>query len=99
LTFNLSSIVSALTSAGTLTGTALTNTVSAILSFGANSKVKAALTTIMANSSNPKIVADEVDKIAEMNPPTAVANLLPSLLAATTPMQVIQAVQAIEAVL
>lgn len=99
MSFNLSTIVTALTNASTLTGTALTNTVSAILNAGSNNKIKAALTVIMANSSNPHIVADEVDKLAEMNPPTAVANLLPALLAATTPMQVVQAVQAIQAVL
>ena len=99
MSWNLNSIMSALSSSG-LTGGALTSAISALAGLSPNAKVKAALTVVLANSGNTIVVADEVKQIAELpNVPAAVLALLPTLTAATTPMAVVQAVQAIETVL
>jgi hypothetical protein len=99
MSWNLNSIMSALSSSG-LTGSALTSAVSALAGLSPNAKIKASLTVILANSGNAIVVADEVKQIAEMpNVPAAVLALLATLTTATTPMAVVQAVQAIETVL
>jgi hypothetical protein len=97
--FSLNSLVSTLTSAG-LSGSTLTAAVSALAGMSPNAKIQAALTTILANSGNPAVIADEVKQIAEIpNVPAAVLNLLPALSAANTPAAVVQVVQAIETVM
>ncbi len=99
MSWNLSSLVNTLTSAG-VTGTALTSAVAALAGLSPNAKIQAGLTTILANSANPGVIADEIKQIAEIpNVPAAVLNLLPALSAATSPPQVVQIVQAIETVM
>jgi hypothetical protein len=99
MSWNLSSLVNTLTSAG-VTETALTSAVSALAGMSPNAKIQAGLTTILANSANPAVIADEVKQIAEIpSVPAAVLNLLPALSAATSPTQVVQMVQAIETVM
>ena len=99
MSFNLTSLVNALTSAG-VTGATLTSAVSAIAGLSPDAKIKAALTIVLANSGNPAVIADEIKQIEEMsNVPAAVLNLLPAMTAATTPAQVVQAVQEIESVM
>lgn len=97
--WSLSSLTSILTSAG-VTGSSLASAVSGLVGLSPNAKVKACLQAILANSSNPGVVSDEVKQIAEIaNCPAAVMNLLPSFAAATTPIQVVQVVQEIESVM
>lgn len=93
---NFSTIVNALSASG-LTGSSLTSAVHAVFSGSPRAAVMSACAIILANSNNPSVVKDEVTKMAEIpNLPAAVNNLLPELLAATTPAQVAQIVQAIE---
>jgi hypothetical protein len=95
----LSTIISGLKSAG-LSGSLLTSAVQVIATNSPTSAVQSACTTILANSGNPAVVKDMATKMAEIpNLPLAVANLLPTLLSATTPLQVVEAVQAIETAL
>jgi hypothetical protein len=95
----LSTIISGLKSAG-LSGSLLTGAVQVIATNSPTSAVQSACTTILANSGNPAVVKDMATKMAEIpNLPLAVANLLPTLLSATTPLQVVEAVQAIETAL
>jgi hypothetical protein len=96
----LGSLTSALKGAG-LTGSDLASAVSSVFSAATssspNAAVKKCLTAILANSASPAIVADEAKQLAEIpNLPGAIQNLLPGLNAATTPIAVVEAVQAME---
>lgn len=95
----LGNIFSALKSAG-LTGSALNSTFQSIVGSAPGPAVKAACSTIIANSSNPSVVADEAKDIAEIaNLPDGVRALLPALTAPNvTPAQVIQTALQIEQV-
>lgn len=105
MSFSFSSIIATLKASG-LSGTSLTTAVSGIASNlkslvtpSANTAITASLTAILANSANMAVVKDETLKLAELNPPTGVANLIPALEAATTAEEVVQAVQAMETAL
>jgi len=98
-TATLSSIITTLKGLG-LTGTNLNTAIQAIAGSSPTSAIQQACTTILQNSNNPTIVKDMVTKIAEIpNLPVAVANLLPALQEATTPLQVVEVVQNIETAL
>ena len=93
---NLSQILSIFQSAG-LTPAQISAGVQSLAASSPTTAVQTICTAILANSNNPKVVGDEVTKLAEVpNLPVAVANLLPTLGAATTPVEIVQAVQAIE---
>lgn len=65
--------------------TSLPSIIQALAANSPTSAVKAACTTILANSNNPGVVKDMAMKMAEIQGlPVAVVNLLPSLTAATT---------------
>lgn len=93
----LGNIFSALKASG-LTGATLTSTFQSIVGSAPGPAVKAACSMIIANSSNPAVIADEAKDIAEIaNLPDGVRALLPSLTAPNvTPAQVIQAALQIE---
>lgn len=94
---SLNSIVSLLKNAG-LTGTTLTGAISSIVGNSPNTAVRNICTTILANSGDTAIVSAEIIKLAEVpNLPAAVNALIPTLRTSTTPLQVVQAIQAIEA--
>lgn len=94
---SLNSIVSLLKNAG-LSGTTLTGAISSIVGNSPNTAVRAICTTILANSGDSAIVSAEIIKLAEVpNLPAAVNALIPTLRSSTTPLQVVQAIQAIEA--
>jgi hypothetical protein len=93
---SLNSIISTLKAAG-LSGTTLTTAVSTLAANSPTAAIQTLCQTVLQNSANPTVVKDCCVKLAEIpNLPIAVANLIPSLAAATDPMQVTQAVQAIE---
>lgn len=92
----LSSIINVLQGAG-LTGTNLTSALSTLVANSPTTAIKAACSVILSNSSSPTVIKDEATKMAEIpNLPISVANLLPSLVAATTPVEVVQIVTEIE---
>ena len=94
--FNFGAIVTALQTAG-ITAPNIAN-VTAVLA--GNAAEESALNTIMANSANPGVIADEVKKIQEASPSEAVAELLPSLLApGITPAEVVDLVVKLEAII
>ena len=95
----LTSVISTLKGLG-LTGTNLNAAIQSIASSSPTSAIQSACTTILQNSNNPAVVKDMATKIAEIpNLPIAVANLLPALQEATTPLQVVEVVQNIETAL
>jgi hypothetical protein len=95
----LTNIVAVLKNAG-VTGPTLINAIQSIAASSPTAAIQAACTTILANSNNPAVVKDEATKIAEIpNLPTAVANVLPVLQAATTADQIIEAVRDLETAL
>jgi hypothetical protein len=76
------------------------NVLSALALNSPNATITAALNAILANSNSPAVISDEAKKIAETpNAPASVIALLPSLAAATTPVQVVGIVQEMEAAL
>lgn len=95
----LSSLKSILSAAG-VSATSLPSIIQALAANSPTSAVKAACTTILANSNNPSVVKDMAMKMAEIQGlPVAVVNLLPALTAAGTPLEVVNAVEAIETAL
>ena len=67
---------------------------------GPHATIQALCKTILANSSNMAIVHDAATKLAEVpNLPSSVSGIVPELMAATSPMEVVQAVSAIETVM
>lgn len=96
---SLSSIMKVLTSAG-LSGTTLSTAVQSIVGNSPNTAVRAICTVILANSDDMEIVNAEALKLAEVpNLPASINHLLPTLKAAKTPLDVVNAVQAIETAL
>lgn len=94
---NLSSVISTLQAAG-ITGTSLATAIGTLAANSPTAAVQGICTVILSNSSNPSVIKDECVKLAEVpNLPVSVANLIPELAAATSPLQVVQVVQAIEA--
>jgi hypothetical protein len=98
MSFNLGTLISGLKSSG-ITGSDLALAVSVVAGLSPNAKIKACLTTILANSGNPGVIADEIKQIDELSPPGGVVALMPTLAAASTPLAVVAAVQGIEAAL
>jgi hypothetical protein len=93
---SLNSVVSILQSAG-VTGTALSTAISGLFAASPTTAINATCQVILANSNNPTVVKDEAMKLGEIpNLPLAVANLIPSLTAANSAPEVVQAVQNIE---
>lgn len=92
----LSSLVNTFQSLG-ITGTTLTSAIAAVAANSPTAAVQANCVTILQNSASPTVVKDMATKMAEIpNLPIAVANLLPGLVAAQSPQEVVAAVQAIE---
>jgi hypothetical protein len=78
-------------SAAGVSATSLPSIIQALAANSPTSVVKAACTTILANSNNPAVVKDMAVKMAEIQGlPVAAVNLLPALTAATTPLEVCQ---------
>ena len=97
--FNFGSLITTLQAAG-LTGTNLTTAVQTLAQNSPSVAIKGYCTTILQNSGNPTVVKDMATKIAEVpNLPIAVNNLLPGLVNAATPHDVVSAVQDIETAL
>lgn len=97
--FNFGSLISTLQAAG-LTGTNLTTAVQTLAQNSPSVAIKGYCTTILQNSGNPSVVKDLATKIAEVpNLPIAVNNLLPQLVGAASPHDVVVAVQDIETAL
>jgi len=95
----LGNLFSTLTSLG-LTPSTVTSVVQSLAANSPTTQIKALCTSILANSSNPAVLRDLITKLAEVpNTPVAVSNLLPSLEAATTPHDVVQAIRDIESAL
>jgi hypothetical protein len=95
----LSSVITTLKGLG-LSGANLNTAIQSIAGSSPTSAIQSACTTILQNSNNPAVVKDMTTKIAEIpNLPIAVANLLPALQGATTPLQVVEVVQNIETAL
>ncbi len=93
----LSSLVTALTGAG-VTQNAIPTVLQTLAAMSPNAAINQICNSILANSSDLTVVKDEATKLAEIpNLPGAVVGLIPMLKAATTPTEVVEAVQAIEA--
>jgi hypothetical protein len=95
----LSSVITTLKGLG-LSGANLNTAIQSIAGSSPTSAIQSACTTILQNSNNPAVVKDMTTKIAEIpNLPIAVANLLPALQEAVTPLQIVEVVQNIETAL
>lgn len=96
---SLGSIMNILKNAG-LSGTGLSTAVQSIVGNSPNTAVRAICTVILANSDDMDIVNAEALKLAEVpSLPASINHLLPTLKAAKTPLEVVNAVQAIETAL
>jgi hypothetical protein len=94
--FSFGSIVTALQTMGA----SAQQIVGVTSTLGAAASEDSALNVIMANSSNPAVIADEVRKIQEASPSAAVAQLLPALLApGISPTEVVDLVVKLEAII
>lgn len=93
---SLATVLAALNTSGVAEST-IPSIVSSLASLNPNATVLSACSIILQNSANMPVVQDEAKKLAETpNLPSAVSNLLPMLNAATSALQVVQIVQAIE---
>ncbi len=97
----LADILTALKSAGLTDPTLIHNTVSSLSALSPNSTILGYCNQILANSTNPSVIKDLAVKIAEApGVPAGVLAILPVFgNPAATPMEIIQAVQAIETTL
>ena len=97
----LKSVASNLSSSGITDPATLTKVFSGLSQLNPASPVLGLCNQILANAANPKVVDDLATKIAETpGVPASVIAILPALSnPAATPLQVIQAVQAIETAL
>lgn len=94
--FNLGQLITTLTNAG-LTPAVAAQAVQTLAVNSPNTTVMAICNVILANSNNPSVIKDECVKLAEVpNLPQSVAVLIPSLAAATDPVQVMNIVHMIE---
>jgi hypothetical protein len=97
--FNINGIVSVLEQAG-VAASNIPSAVAGLMGLSPTSKIKAGLVAILSNSGNMAVVQDEVKQISEIpNVPVAVMLLLPSISAATTQQQVLDAVRNVETAL
>lgn len=94
--FNLGQLITTLTNAG-LTPAVAAQAIQTLAVNSPNNSVMAICNVILANSNNPSVIKDECVKLAEIpNLPQSVAVLIPSLAAATDPVQVMNIVHMIE---